>query len=212
MMTRRIVCMALASVVCSVAADGQRKAQATFGVKGGVVIASVSGADRENFDKSLVGFAAGGFLSVKLASRFALQPELYLVQKGAKAEASDLTGQVRITFIEVPVLAKFIVPTQSSQAKPYFYGGPAIAFRSGCNAKLTAEGTSISSSCDDGEIRVKSTDFSFLLGAGVEIGRALVEARYDLGLSKLGDDPEGSNDVKSRALYLQVGWSFKTAR
>ena len=33
--------------------------------------------------------------------------------------------------------------------------------------------------------------------------------RDDLGLSKVGDDPSGNNDVKNRTIYLLAGWTFR---
>ena len=91
---------------------------------------------------------------------------------------------------------------------------PAIAFKAGCHVKFTQGTTSVSDSCDASavDVKVKSTDFSLAFGGGVDVGRAIVDVRYDLGLSKVGDNSSGTgNNVKNRTLYLLAGWTFRAA-
>lgn len=70
----------------------------------------------------------------------------------------------------------------------------------------------VSGNCADSpfDVKIKSTDLSRVFGGGVDVGRAIIDARYDLGLSKLLDQTT-QNHVRNRALYLLVGWTFRPA-
>ena len=90
-----------------------------------------------------------------------------------------------------------------------------MGFKVSCKLRFTeTNGTLHTDSCGEGDFRannIKSTDFSLAFGGGVDVGRAIVDVRYDLGLSKVGDNTAGDNDFKNRTLYLLAGWTFRSA-
>jgi opacity protein-like surface antigen len=187
-----------------------------FGVLGGASFDKPGGADATDINGTYTGFGVGGFVGLQLTPGFAIQPEALYVRKGAKTTQSDpggtITGKIKVPYVEFPVLAKLRMPAKgSSIVSPHVYAGPAIAFKAGCHVNATQGSTSVSDSCDASSIdlRIKSTDFSLTFGGGVDIGRAIVDVRYDLGLTKLGNDPSGGNDFKNRTLYLLAGWTFR---
>jgi hypothetical protein len=94
---------------------------------------------------------------------------------------------------------------------PHIYAGPAIAFKAGCSVKFTGGSVTIGGTCADNDVHLKSTDFNLTFGGGVDVGRALIDVRYDLGLSKISDETT-DNDVKTRTLYLLTGWTLRSPR
>ena len=96
--------------------NAQGKKDMSFGVKGGVNFATLTG-DVENASMK-VGFHVGGFVEVKISDRFSVQPELLFSTQGAKNEFSeDLGGgvtysendKINLSYLNVPVMAKFYV-------------------------------------------------------------------------------------------------------
>ncbi|MFZ0598175.1 MAG: outer membrane beta-barrel protein, partial [Flavobacterium sp.] len=71
-------------ILCAIAimAFGFANAQKTrFGVKGGLNIATIGGADESN---ALVGFQLGGFAEINIWKKLYIQPELLFSAQGAK--------------------------------------------------------------------------------------------------------------------------------
>lgn len=210
---RRLLGALTLSLIVVSAAAAQGKVKANFGVLGGADFSKPGGKDATDVKGQYVGFAVGGFVTIQVARAFAIEPEVLYVRKGAKIEPSGGgKGKFRVPYVEIPVLAKFRVPPRgSSIVSPHAYVGPALAFKTGCHASFTDGTTTISGKCDAQpfDAKIKSTDVSLVFGAGVDIGRAMIDARYDLGLSQL--DNSGANmDSKNRTFYLLAGWTFRS--
>jgi hypothetical protein len=121
-------------------------------------------------------------------------------------------SELRIAYIEVPVLLKYTVGT--SIARPYFFAGPYLAFKISCEAEVGTGSASLTFDCDENEdedAEFKSTDFGAVFGAGFDYDLGgvtlVVDGRYDLGLSTLVDSP-ADPDVKNRAFAFLVGLSI----
>lgn len=54
---------------------------------------------------------------------------------------------------------------------------------------------------------VKTMDFGLVFGAGINIGPATIDARYNLGLTTT-DDSEDEFDVKNSVISIMLGYSF----
>jgi hypothetical protein len=224
-------------------AAGPLHGQGTMvGAKAGVTIANLSeSVDLDMFgfrivSSSRTGFMGGAFATIPLATALSLQPELLLVGKGVAVDASyndpffgsgSLDGELRMTYLQVPVLARldFLPPTRPATA--YLLGGPYIAFETDCTVKYTQSGSegsaSVTEDCgDDGR---KKVDFGLDVGAGfgygVGFGTLFVEARYALGFSDLSaDDEDGEDDfsdfgpstVKHRVFGIVAGVSIAVGR
>jgi opacity protein-like surface antigen len=220
MKSQRVVVSGLvASLVLSSVGLAQHQSLKThFGVLGGAAFAKPGGPDANEINGTYTGFAIGGFVGLQLTPGFAIEPEVLYIQKGAKETSSSntgtITGKIKVPYVEFPVLAKLRIPAKGGGiVSPHLYAGPALAFKAGCHAKFSQGSTSISDSCDATSlnIKIKSTDFSLAFGGGVDVGRAIIDVRYDLGLTKIGNDPSGGNDVKNRTFYLLAGWTFRAA-
>lgn len=202
-------------LVLSVAASSAALAQKTevhFGVLAGASFAKISGSDVTGDVKIRTGFAAGGFVNIGVSKNFAIEPEALFVQKGAKQTDSGVESKIKVSYVEVPVLLKLRFPSASGgTVVPHVYAGPYLGFKAGCHISATDGSITASANCADAPFnaKIKSTDFGATFGAGVDVGRAIIDARYDLGLTKLGNDPSGDNDIKSRTILLLVGWTFR---
>lgn len=190
---------------------------ASLGVKGGVTIATFGGADAGGPGNE-AGFVGGGFATIALGDMFAIQPEVLYANKGAKWDVPEIsgTGHLKFGYIEIPVLARVNGPASAGGAfTPYAVAGPFVAFQSRCRLSAEDQSTSVSVACDDpmfeGDLAFKKTDVgvTFGLGTDVRVGRAslVLDARYDLGLTKIDDSPLEA-DVRNQAFMIMAGVHF----
>jgi len=117
--------------------------------------------------------------------------------------------QAKVTYLEIPILCRFSLPTEG--ARPYFLGGFALGIKMGSSFNWTLSGSESGNytvEAKDFDSYVKGMDLGAVIGAGVEFGPALVEARYTMGLSNLPDISGESADLKNRAFYLLAGFGF----
>ena len=211
---RTVASVLLLGLAAAPAAVAQRTT--TFGVMIGGAFSKFGGSDAKNgvldFTQTHVGFAAGGFATLGLSPNFAIQPEALFVVKGGKADAGPASVTLKLSYFEVPVLLKVIIPAKNnSLLSPHFYAGPALGLKLDCTIKGSAGPATLSGSCDNNGIKIKSTDLGLVFGAGLDVGRAMIDVRYDLGVSRI-DDSILSADVKNRTFYLLAGWSFRSPR
>jgi hypothetical protein len=175
------------------------------GPMAGVSFAKFHGSDVGD-QKTRTGFAAGGFAELAFHPNFALELQGLYVQKGAKAEADGIEGTFVLDYIEIPLLLKAIYVVEgTTRIAPNVFLGPAVGFKTRCKVKATSGGSTDEETCDNLALDIKSTDFSVVFGAGVDLGPVAVQGRYDLGLNKLQDvSPEV--DVKTSAWIFTAGF------
>lgn len=148
----------------------------------------------------------GAFLNYRINSQFSIQPEFLYVKKGAKVKGTgsqtftefgsisySVTEKLNLTYLEIPVLAKFSIPTQG-KIRPSLFAGPAMGVKlSGeydLQLVMTAVGDGVETVRWTGKpdiSNMKSTDFGLVFGGDVDIalGRAslILDVRYTMGLS-----------------------------
>lgn len=197
----------LAFLVPVLAAPAAAQVPVQYGVMAGASFANFRGADAGN-SKTRTGFAAGAFLRFHTGI-FAIEPQALYVQKGAKADiGTSGSGTFKLDYLEVPVLVKVMISTADAALTPNIFAGPAIAFKANCQLKGdNGSGSSVQTSCSNAGVPVKSTDFSLVLGAGLDVRRLSFQGRYDLGLTKIDDSAAGA-DIKNGAFLITVGFSF----
>lgn len=176
-------------------------AQTTFGVKAGVNFASMSGDDFDGLD-GRTSMAFGGFAKFQLSEKFAFQPELLLSMQGAKGsveeEGIDVDVTAKLNYLNIPLMAKYYISEGFS-----LQAGPQIGFNVLAEAKMEAMGQEAEEDIED----IKGVDFGFNLGAGYELENGLgFEARYNLGLSNVGDWDDA--DGKNRVFSIAVSYAF----
>ena len=192
------------------------QAQTTLGVKGGINIANVSTdlPDFENLTDSKTGFVGGVYANLALGGVFAIQPELLYSEKGFKASEGGFDAQFKANYFEIPVLLKAQFPMET--IRPAVYAGPVVSFETSCKLGLSEGGVSADFDCDSDEAGVgnrKTTDFGAVFGGNLDlfVGPVILtlDARYQLGLTNLNDDPDAPDEsVKNQLWQIMAGVGF----
>ncbi|MBN2731000.1 MAG: PorT family protein [Balneolaceae bacterium] len=178
----------------------------TWGLKAGVNVSDFYGDDVNQTDVRS-NFSGGILLNYRFNDYWALQPEVIFNIKGADVE-DGLTGEngpaeYEFGYLNIPVLAKFYIPT-GSLFSPNLYAGPEVGF------KLYGD----SNNNDIGD-ELKDTEFGIAFGAGLDfnigsdptdfIRTVGLDLRYSLGLTDVFDtsqEPEARNSVFLAAFFL----------
>jgi hypothetical protein len=166
-------------------------AQTSFGLKAGANFATWTGSDADGA-KMKVGFHAGGQANIHLSSMFSVQPELLFSMVGPKFDG----GQFNLAYIDVPVMLQYNNPSG-------FYAevGPKIGFL--MSAKAEVDGINGKTDIKD---QLKSTDFAFALGLGYKMKSGFgIGARYNMGLSDVGDGSNAKNSVIGLGVFYTLG-------
>jgi hypothetical protein len=147
-----------------------------------------------------MGLAAGAFFGIGITDTISIQPEVLFSMKGAKDELFDEEGKININFVDVPILLRADIPTMGN-IRPFVTAGPALGFVT--SAKFEFDGEE-----EDFKDEIESVNFSAVIGGGVQIGQATVEARYDFGLRNLEKENPDELDVKTRTFMVLVGFGI----
>jgi len=164
------------------------------------------------------GFVVGTSVSFPLAAQLSWITGLTYVQKGASSKDAGLTSTIDIAYLELPVLWR--VALRSSRSHPFIEAGGVAATRLSCRISASSGGDAFASDCadaltgDDGESTTSATDpvgksdFSLLIGAGMDVGSWSAGLRYERGMTNLDTSRVGS--MKNRALLFTatcwIGW------
>lgn len=173
----------------------------SFGIKGGVNFASITGDDFDSPD-SRTSFHVGLLAEFPLTEMFSLQAEALYSGQGFE---SDLDGEIfggegkveyQLDYINVPVLAKvYILDGLSIEA------GPQFGFK--VNEEIDAN-----ANADDGDLNLdEAEDFDFGVAAGVTFETPMglfATGRYTQGFT----DIVNNRDVKNSVFQIGVGYKF----
>jgi len=188
------------------------------GLKLGLGFANISTDYQElnDFLDSRSGASCGAFVTYSFNRRWAVQPELLYVSKGAQKDLFFVSAEWKINYLEVPVLAKFnIVP--DAQLQPSLYAGPALSILLGSKFRISDTEYDVA----DG---MKTMDLGFVFGGGLDYRHVTFDIRYTLGLlntvdaarinslteAQPGDSYylEGNPSIKNRSLSFMIGAKF----
>ena len=170
-----------------------------FGLKGGMNISNMS-ADPQNLEEedSLKSFAFGAWYGLPLNRRVTFQPEAYYSVKGDAESVNGFTTSTKVSYLDLPVLAK-IGFLHSASVQPSLFVGPSVAFNLSAKSKFEGDGSDIEVDVKD---QMNTLDVGVVVGGGVDIpvaGRNFgLELRYSKGLTNaVGDEANGDahNDV-----------------
>jgi hypothetical protein len=182
------------------------------GLTAGINFSTLGGedVDSDNLD-GRVGLVVGVFGSFLLSETFAFQPELRFIQKGA-----DFTGTganaaaMRLDYVQIPLMFRVRFGAGEGKAVPFVAAGPAVAFKIGCDAGADIGGGFVSQDCDAIFINgIAGTDFSGIIGAGVEIKNLILSVRYDYSFTSL--HPFTDDDkIYNRGFAIVAAFGFKS--
>jgi hypothetical protein len=197
-------------IACTIAALPATASAQQVGVKAGVNSATLDGlSDDELTDdarKRRIGLVAGVWVRTPVSGRFSFQAEALFSEKGVKFEEGGGTADIRLRFIEVPLLGHVSLGTPGSDSGFFVVAGVAPAFKLSGRGKFEFDGVEETEDFSDD---LESMDLGLVGGAGFEFGRASVEARYTHGLRNLVKDEEDTDNPKSRVFSVLVGYRFR---
>jgi|AntRauTorcE11897_2_1112592.scaffolds.fasta_scaffold24812_2 hypothetical protein len=183
------------------AQQAQAQTRTGFGIRGALNFANLNDTDAD-FD-SRTGLMLGLYANYHISnSPIFIQPEVLYTQKGF--ESGNTT--VQLDYIEIPVLAKFAFITEGNLT-PYVYAGPSIGFNinSEVDGDVEIEDLEIIEefgSDVDIEDQFNSTEFSVVVGGGLDFGNFDLGARYGAGLTEIFD---GGGSAKNGVFSITVG-------
>jgi len=175
---------------------------------------SGEGSPRYGFTGGLYGDYA--FYSMGEMVDFSVQSGVYYAMKGFRASKvnvesvgvveGDLT--VNHDYIEVPLLVKASFPLDLP-VDPYLLVGPAVSYRIINTVSMESTHPATSAIVDDIEGKYQSLDFGVVFGAGVDLDMGIsVDARFNLGLLNIEDEPSGDDYTKNRSISLMVSYNI----
>ncbi|MHA6249819.1 porin family protein [Pontibacter sp. CAU 1760] len=181
---------------------------ARLGAKGGGGFASPHGSDGSSDYTNYLGvYHAGGVVSYEFVSRIALQAELLYAQKGFIYDSyslnlsGDLNGDLRLHYIELPLLFKL------QKGGLFVEGGPYAAYLLSANDdfNISTRGTNPSVNPPDfyASDRLNDFDYGYTVGLGIMLDNGFfVSFRNTGGFRSITTDL----DQKNLDFRLSVGY------
>ena len=194
--------LAVSVMILSLSASAQREVGSlTIQPKVGMNIANYT--DSEDSDPR-IGLAAGAEFEYQFTKSFSLSAGLLYSMQGATQKDSSQGLNVKVTaqtdYINIPTLANIYL-TQGLALK----FGVQPAFNVNSSYTASAQGVSISGSLSDLGVHINSFDFAFPVGLSYELCNLVVDARYNIGATKMVNDSDSKNSV----FQFTVGYKFR---
>ncbi|MBN9283154.1 MULTISPECIES: porin family protein [Flavobacterium] len=180
---KKVLLSAVALMAFGFASNAQ---EVKFGAKAGLNLSSITNLDG---GKTRTSFHVGALAEIKVADKFAVQPEVLYSSQGAKGEG-DVS--LKMDYINVPIMAKYYVADGFS-----IEAGPQVGFL--MSAKLESV---------DVKDTFNTVDFGFNAGIGYELKEGIFfQGRYNLGLTNLAKE-SGDQSRKNSVFQVSVGYKF----
>ena len=173
----------------------------SYGVKAGVNLADLSfdPAGPASVDPR-PGPQAGIFVTLPVRGWLGVQSEAIYTVKGASVRSNDISSDLILDYLEVPLLVRV-----NLARRWHVVAGPALGVRLRARSRTSFRG---STEEIDLANEVERRDLGVAAGAGLEVGRWIVDARYTYGLSDVDADTEDDVKIRNRALSFSAGIRF----
>ncbi|RMZ60254.1 PorT family protein [Chryseobacterium nematophagum] len=178
----------------------------SFGIKGGMNVSSFSKDATVDSQKSKIGFNAGVFANIPVASSFSVQPEVLYSQYGEKSNYNVLGNKVsastKLDYIAVPVMFQY-----NALPNLYVEAGPEFGFLVSAKNKYTVDATGQSTTTADFKDNLNTFNLGIGLGAGYYFTPNIgLTARYVAGVTDIIKNNSGDS---VRNNLFQVGLAYK---
>jgi hypothetical protein len=192
-------------------ADSAQAQTASFGVRGGVNIATASvkgGIFGDSGVGNRTGFHLGLLGSVNISSWFAVQTEFMYSQKGFTE--GDGNVSVDLNYFEIPIL--WVVQLPEKKVSPHLYLGVVLGLEASCKVSTATEKNVNCEDVRDGP-SLKGADSGIMFGGGVTIaefgpGSLLVDLLFNYGLTNIAEITDDVDSIKTRTAYISAGYTF----
>jgi len=194
---KKLMMMAVAAMMATVSVNAQ---QMFIKPMVGGTLATITKVDDAKMRLGLVGGAEFGY---QIAEPFAVTAGALVAMQGANAKETDYfkDGSTTLTYLNVPILANYyIIPGLAVKAgiQPGFL----LSAKSKGSEKIGSSWVDYDHSGTDG---YKKVDISIPLGLSYEISDFVIDARYNLGLTKIPD----SDAIKSKNSVIMLTLGYK---
>jgi len=206
-------------------AQGTGNSITSFGILGGVNLQNLNGKDMSGNkleNDLLTGFHAGVNAQIPVAPEFYFQPGLMFSTKGAKNTEGELSGTIKLSYIELPL--NFVYKALVGNGYFMLGFGPYVAY--GIGGKATYEGGAASvetdiefkKEVDSGDplttVYMKPFDAGANLFFGYELPAGLfLQLNTQLGLLDIKPEDnritgENNSTLKNTGYGLSLGYRF----
>ncbi len=182
-----VFCILIAGSASVAAAQG-------VGIKFGPTFADFN-SDALDFD-TRTGWHGGLFIGGNRDGVLGVQTEINWIRKNVE---QPLAGDIRIDYLQIPVLLRVNIGGSSANAFRVFAVGGA-----GVNIKIGDEVDGVT--VDD---RFEGVDVPLLVGGGIEVARIIVEGRYEKGFRRLNKVFSDFTEIKGQAFTILFGVRFR---
>lgn len=194
--------------MCCLLFAGQQawsQAEVAIGIKAGPNFANIDTESSATANyKNRAGFHGGAFVLFKVA-KIGIQPEVIFSQQGSKVEINSENFESNFSYVNIPVILKlYTIGGINLQA------GPQFGFITNAEAPIQ-EQLGGPATVQDVKDRMKSSDFTLALGLGWDLPFGLtVDARYNMGLSKIYDNApsQQTEDAKNQVFQFSLGYKL----
>lgn len=172
-----------------------------FGIKAGANINKIDG--RSFKEEFKFGYQLGGFATIGLGKKLAVQPEVLFNQSNTTAStqfqdiytnavSSSYLKEVKLNYLTIPILLNYnLTKGIALQAGPQF------------GVLLDQSKTLLA----NGSEAFKKGDFSMLGGVQVKLSAFRIYGRYQIGLTDL-NDIDNQDKWKNQAIQLGIGFTL----
>lgn len=185
----------------------------TFGIRGGLNVASMSMKDDSNY-KSRAGFNAGVAVDFPIMESFYIQSGLYYTTKGFKFEYGyegyEFEDKLNIGYLEIPILASYRYNFNDANQLQFNFG-PYFAY--GLHGKVKEKETYRGRTYEEDYDWYKDNDNTKRFDMGLQLGLGVTLAKhyyvglaYEFGLISQVKDSDGY--FKTRNFMVNVGYQF----
>jgi len=182
--------------IASVSAYSQ--AQFAIGIKGGLNFANLDASSISAAYSNKTGYHGGAFVLIKLG-KIGIQPELIYSKQGSAFKVNTTSFDANYDYFNIPIILKlYTIAGINLQV------GPQFGFASG-NVPVGINVNNGSTIVD----KLKGSDISAALGLGWDAPFGLsIDARYNLGLSKINEGTSTSAEIKNQVIQISLGYKL----
>ena len=194
--------MIAAMMVATLSANAQGVEVGQFYLKPmvGATMAKVTGGDM----KMKVGLVGGAELGIKVAEPFDVTAGVLCMMQGGKNKDTDLLKDASstLTYLNVPIMANFYV-LPGLALKAGVQPGFLLANKTKWSDNESGKWVDYDTTSKDG---LNKFDLSIPMGISYEFSNFIIDARYNLGLTKVAKDPAPSS--KNSVIMLTLGYKI----
>jgi len=207
LLTFSVLIMTASSTLMAQSSDDNTNPTARFGIKGGLNVSNLYVKD-VNDNNARFGFNAGFYGQILSSEAFAIQPELLFSTKGSQADYGGIvnsTVKYNLNYLDLPVLA-VIKLGPSAEIHAGVYGSYLL------NANINYSGNLGSGTETINRDNLKSYDWGWVGGLGLNFGAVQIGARYNYGMVKIADSSSaqqllGNSKNSVAQLYLALNFN-----